>query len=39
MTTSIITAPQTTDGFTILSAYDSNTDNVIDVNDAQFGDL
>lgn len=29
----------TIDGFTILSAYDSNTDNVIDVNDAQFADL
>ena len=29
----------TTDGFTVLSAYDSNSDNVIDTNDTQFGDL
>ncbi|PCI54061.1 MAG: hypothetical protein COB36_11180 [Alphaproteobacteria bacterium] len=29
----------TVDGFTVLSAYDSNVDNVIDVNDAQFADL
>ncbi|MGH1377430.1 MAG: calcium-binding protein, partial [Alphaproteobacteria bacterium] len=29
----------TTDGFTILSNYDSNTDNVIDASDAQFADL
>ena len=29
----------TTDGFTILSAYDSNSDNIIDINDAQFNDL
>ncbi|PCJ99164.1 MAG: hypothetical protein COA45_06920 [Zetaproteobacteria bacterium] len=29
----------TTDGFTVLSAYDSNSDNVIDLNDTQFGDL
>ncbi len=29
----------TTDGFTILSAYDSNLDNVIDSNDTQFNDL
>ncbi|MGH1378993.1 MAG: DUF6973 domain-containing protein, partial [Alphaproteobacteria bacterium] len=29
----------TTDGFTILSAYDTNTDGSIDVNDSQFSDL
>ncbi len=28
-----------TDGFTVLSAYDSNSDDVIDANDSQFGDL
>lgn len=28
-----------TDGFTVLSAYDSNADGVIDVNDTQFADL
>ncbi len=29
----------TMDGFTALSAYDTNADGVIDANDAQFGDL
>ncbi|MBT3022062.1 MAG: calcium-binding protein [Candidatus Thiodiazotropha sp. (ex Lucina aurantia)] len=29
----------TTDGFTVLSAYDSNSDNVIDSSDTQFNDL
>jgi Ca2+-binding RTX toxin-like protein len=29
----------TTDGFTVLSSYDSNSDNVIDSNDTQFNDL
>jgi len=29
----------TTDGFTVLSAYDSNADNVIDISDTQFGDF
>ncbi len=30
---------ETNDGFSVLSAYDSNVDGVIDVNDAQFSDL
>ncbi len=29
----------TTDGFTLLAVYDSNSDNVIDANDTQFDDL
>lgn len=29
----------TTDGFTLLSAYDSNSDGVINTNDSQFGEL
>ncbi|PCJ99994.1 MAG: hypothetical protein COA45_04050 [Zetaproteobacteria bacterium] len=29
----------TTDGFSVLAAYDSNSDNAIDINDAQFNDL
>lgn len=30
---------ETIDGFTALSAYDTNTDNIIDTNDTQFSDL